>query len=72
MVVFLHRLVAVSNSSVSDSVYMVSIVEAVVAEIVTSSCQNNRENIDLIQLRVLNNISFHHHQEAHLHHVRRV
>jgi hypothetical protein len=51
---------------------MVSIVKAVVAEIVTSSSHNNREDIDLVQLRVLNNSSFHHHQEAHLHHVRRV
>jgi len=48
--VLLDRDITVPNGSVSHSVDMISIGEAIMAQVMTDTCQQEREDIHLIEL----------------------
>ena len=72
MPVLLHGFVVVAERAIGHEVHMISVVESVVGEIVTSCSCDGRDHVKVIYLRCLYEVSTLHHDVHHLRNIQAV
>jgi hypothetical protein len=70
--VLLDRDIAVANCPVCHSIDMISIGEAIMAQVMTDTCQQEREDIHLIKLQELGHIALGQEEMGHVCHINTV